>query len=229
MNFKEVYIFIGPPGAGKGSISQLCIQELGWKQFSTGALCRKHIAEATGIGKQIDFAIKSGKLIADNLIIEMVEDWMLSNMTQLQAVILDGFPRTVAQAQALTTLLHDKFPDCSLRIVKFSLSDEHIIQRLAGRSVCQNKDCQAVYSLHPGSHLAPKRPMLCDICSNPLMRRLDDEVSSVVERIATYHHHEQDLINFYTTQGHTIYDVNVERPLNAVFDDLKELARSKVV
>ena len=73
---KDIVIFLGPPGSGKGSLSQLCVKRLGWHQLSTGNLCREHIARGTEIGTQIDFAIKSGKLIADSLILEMVHDWL---------------------------------------------------------------------------------------------------------------------------------------------------------
>ncbi len=94
---RSIVIFIGPPGAGKGSLSQLCVKELGWAQLSTGNLCRYHITEQTELGKQIDLAIKSGKLISDGVIVDMVDKALPETFKQSPIVILDGFPRTVAK------------------------------------------------------------------------------------------------------------------------------------
>lgn len=221
---KEIYIFIGPPGAGKGSLSQWCMQKLGWQQLSTGALCRKHIADQTTIGKQIDFAIKSGKLIADTLITDMVTEWLIDNVGHDKTpVILDGFPRTVVQAEALDHLIKTQLTDCTLKVVKLSLPDEIIVQRLAGRLICQNKDCQAVYSVIEGSDLAPKRPMICDVCSSSLVRRIDDDATAIRERLKVYHEHEQKLLDYYHNNGHKFYELDVDKPLEKVFEDFKAM------
>src|SRR5438105_2140053 len=100
----NIFIFLGPPGSGKGSVSRLCIKDLGWVQLSTGNLCRKHIAKQTEIGKEIDFAIKSGKLVSDDLITNMVLEWFQKDFDDSHTVILDGYPRTIMQAQAFTKL-----------------------------------------------------------------------------------------------------------------------------
>ena len=102
---RDIIVFIGPPGSGKGTLSGLCVKELGWVQISTGNLCRKHIADKTKIGQEIDFAIKSGKLVSDNLITDMIIDWFKHVGDQVRTVVLDSYPRTVAQAQALTSFL----------------------------------------------------------------------------------------------------------------------------
>ena len=102
---QQLVIFIGPPGAGKGSISQLCVQAFGWKQLSTGYLCRKHINEQTEIGKEIDFSIKSGKLVSDRLIVTLVEQWLADPSQHESPIILDGFPRNIAQAEALHEII----------------------------------------------------------------------------------------------------------------------------
>ena len=99
MSIDRVILFIGPPGSGKGTLSQKCVQKLGWQQISTGDLCRRHIAKQTEIGKSIDFAIKSGKLVSDGLISQMVFDWFRQENIESDVVILDGYPRTVNQAK----------------------------------------------------------------------------------------------------------------------------------
>jgi len=220
---QEIFIFIGPPGSGKGSLSGLCVQELGWEQLSTGNLCRKHIAQETEIGKEIDFAIKSGKLISDSLITNMVVEWFNHEADAKQPIILDGYPRTVAQAQNFNKLIKSTTNNLKLRIVRFCLSDDSVISRLSNRYICQNKDCQAVYSLMAGSSLAPKKELQCDACSGLLERRKDDDKVAVQERLKVYHHHEHALLDFYKTVGQSVHEINVEKPLNQVFDEFKRV------
>lgn len=219
----DLVILLGPPGAGKGSLAGVCIKELGWKQLSTGNLCRKHIAEQTEIGKQIDFAIKSGKLVSDSLVTGAVEEWLETNVGNVEAVILDGFPRTVAQAKSLDELLKKKEDSLRLRVFRLAVSDDTVIARLCNRYICANVECQAVYSLGEGSKLLPKVEMICDQCGQSLVRRKDDNEESVKERLKIYHKHEQDLLNFYTDMQYHIAELNVERPLHDLFEDFKKI------
>lgn len=221
---KNVFIFIGPPGSGKGSLSQQCIKKLGWNQLSTGALCRKHINEKTEIGKKIDFAIKSGKLVSDELVVAMVQEWLLDNAQSFNALILDGFPRTVAQAEALHKLLFEKVDSYRLNIIKLFISDETVIKRISGRLVCKNNDCQTVYSEFCNI-LGPSQPMTCDNCMDDLIRRNDDALAAVQDRLKTYHLHEKKLIEFYDKNGFVIKHVDVEKPLNQVFEEFQILIR----
>jgi adenylate kinase len=220
---RNIFIFIGPPGSGKGSLSTICAQKLGWQQLSTGNLCRKHIANQTDIGKEIDFAIKSGKLVSDNLITDMVIEWFSQESGENCTVILDGYPRTIAQAEAFDQVLRDQFSFLKLHVVRFLLSDDTVVARLTQRYVCQNGDCQAIYSLANGSSQVPKRAMSCDYCSFPLGRRRDDEEYVIRDRLYIYHRHEQELVAFYQKMGQLIYNVSVERPLSIVFEDFKQL------
>ena len=214
---KEIVIFLGPPGSGKGSLSHLCVKKLGWVQLSTGNLCRQHIADETSIGKHIDFTIKSGKLIPDSLIIDMVEDWLTKQLSTASVIILDGFPRTVPQAKALDNLISKNiFSGLTLRIVRMTLPDDTIVERLTSRLICSNKQCQVVYSAE-GS-LAPRTPMICDECSSPLIRRADDVRETVYERLMAYHKHERDLVHYYEKTGQLVYELNAERPIEEVFE-----------
>lgn len=219
---KKVYIFIGPPGSGKGSLSSLCVNNFGWVQLSTGNLCRKHIAERTEIGKQIDFALKSGKLIPDSLIVNMVDEWLDTVAESTDAVILDGYPRTVAQARSFNDYLNTK-ENWKTQIIKFSVDENVIINRLCSRYTCTNQQCQAVYSLISGSSLAPKKANMCDRCSSALSKREDDNEIIIKERLNTYHKHEKDLLNFYYEQGYPVIDVDVNKNLDTVFMEFKQL------
>lgn len=219
----RLFILIGPPGAGKGTLSQLCIANLGWVQLSTGNLCRKHIADQTEIGKQIDFAIRSGKLVSDNLVTDAVESWFAENLGHTSGVILDGYPRTTNQAMALDNLLRNRFEGMQFNVIRLSIPDEKILLRLCNRYVCINMECQAVYSFAEGSGLTPRVAMACDQCGQALSRRKDDDEQAVIERLKIYHKHEQDLLNFYINLQQPINDINVERPLLEIFDDFKRL------
>jgi adenylate kinase len=217
----NIIIFVAPPGAGKGSLSQLCVQGLGWQQFSTGNLCRMHIAQGTEIGKKIDFAIKSGKLVSDDLIVAMVRDWF-ENLGEAKSwVILDGFPRTISQAQALRNMLQDEYPSAKVTVVRLVVPDQELIKRITSRLTCSNKGCQAVYSLIPESGMAPKNDALCDLCSAHLIRRADDEERAITERLKNYCEHELELLNFYRSALGSVIELNGKRSLEEIFRDLK--------
>lgn len=217
---RNIVLFLGPPGAGKGSLSQLCVKRLGWQQLSTGNLCREHIAQGTQLGKEIDFAIKSGKLISDSLIIDMVNEWLGQSMSS-QTVIFDGFPRTVPQAESLQGLLEAR-GDMALHLVRLVIPDEDLVYRLSARSICQNKSCQMVYSLHKSSALLPTRENTCNECESALVRRSDDEESSIRERLRIYHEHEKGLRSFYEDSGLKVCTVEAHMPLEHVYERLLE-------
>jgi adenylate kinase len=215
----KAFIFIGPPGAGKGSLSSLCIKQFGWIAVSTGNLCRKHIAEQTKIGKEIDLIIKSGKLINDELISDMVSEWFAENADKVEGVILDGYPRTVAQALIFDTILKSLPHPMEKKVVSFSVLDDLVVNRLCCRFVCQNKDCQEVYSVSVDSDLVPKTSGICDECGGSLGRRVDDAETFVRSRLEIYHRHEQELLDFYRANGDEIIELNAEKPLQDVFEN----------
>ncbi len=217
---QDIVIFLGPPGSGKGSLSQHCVEKLGWQQLSTGNLCRDHIARGTDIGNEIDFFIKSGKLISDSLILAMVQEWLAEHTTkESSAVIFDGFPRVVSQARALQEQLAG-FKNLRLFVVRLVLSDQEVMHRLLARSICQNNRCQRVYSLHPSSEHQPGKAMTCDECQSPLIKRLDDESGAIKERLRCHYEHEQELLDFYKTIGHPVITIEAHVPLNKVYNEL---------
>lgn len=219
----NVLVFLGAPGAGKGTVSERCVQELGFVQLSTGNLCRMHIADQTEIGKQIDLIIKSGRLVPDSLIVDMVADWFAKQAGKDSTIVLDGFPRTIAQAEALKKLFETTFPMVRLSVVKLEISDKTVIDRLCSRVVCENKACQAVYSLAQGSSLAPAKAGVCNLCGGALIVRPDDAEESIRKRLQVYHQHENALLDFYASIGQSIINLNVEKPLEEVFSDFKDV------
>lgn len=185
-------------------------------------MCRKHIAEQTPVGKAIDFAIKSGKLISDELVTSMIEQSLQEYLDKSSVIILDGYPRTVAQARQLAQLLKTKFKNIKLTLVRFNVPDDLLVERLSARYICKNQNCQAVYSLLSGSQQAPKHDLVCDKCGQPLYRREDDQPAAVKERLKMYHAYEQDLLNFYRTENpHQIISLDADKALAEVFEDFK--------
>ena len=225
---KRIVIFIGLPGSGKGTLSSLCVKKLGWKQLSTGDLCRKHIADQTEIGKRIDFAIKSGKLVSDSIISEMVFDWLVNSFESVGTVIFDGFPRTVVQAELLLNYLKNNFKndECKLSIFRLDVSPQIVKSRVAHRVICSNKECQAGYSNDKSSKYYPQRENICDKCSSPLTRRADDCCDAVDLRLETYLHNEEQLLNFFKTADYEVVGLNADASVDVVFDELKQVLRS---
>jgi len=219
-----VALFIGPPGAGKGSLSEYCRRELGWKQLSTGNLLRKHISEQTDLGKQIDLIIKSGKLVPDELINAIVEQWLIESCSHNSTgMILDGYPRTIAQAKSLNALIERAFMVSRLKVVRFLVDDRVAIDRISARFICTNKDCQAVYSSLKYSSMKPREAMACDKCQSPIGKRKDDRESIAKERLSVYRKHERGLLDFYQELGQPVIECDAGQQMDDLFNDFKML------
>ncbi len=217
MSTKQIIVLLGAPGSGKGALSRLCVENFGWKQLSTGNLCRKHRSEGTELGKQIDFALKSGTLVSDQVIIDIATEWIDQEIKNTPGIILDGFPRTVVQGEGFLAFLTLHKPNIKLVIVEIRVPDHEIIERLSSRVVCTNKACQAVFSSRTDG-LRPKRVGICDLCDSSLMQRDDDRPEVIAARLATYHQHRDNLVNFYKNAGYVVHVVDGNRGNIEVFD-----------
>lgn len=218
---RQLYIFMGPPGCGKGTLSAMCVQQLGWAQLSTGNMCRKHIMEGTQMGKTMDFIIKSGKLISDDLIVDMVKNELDQVLDHYDHIILDGFPRTEPQAKLLFELIRAKH--LALTIIKFNVDHQELLNRLATRLVCSNKECQAVYSTKLSSALLPKVEGHCDRCGAPLIKREDDRADVVEKRLKEYDKQADQVLGYFAHQGLPLLSLSVSKPIQEVFFDFKKL------
>lgn len=214
-----LYAFFGPPGGGKGTLSRLCINKLNWAHVSTGDLCRKHIAEKTDLGNQIDFAIKSGKLVSDSVIIDMVIGWIEENADDKIGVILDGAPRTVPQVEGLLGFIKKHTNKYKLKVINLEISDQELIERLSARRICKNKECQRVYSVRNES-LKSLVDGICDDCESELIQRSDDKSEAVKVRLEVYKLHSQKVLDFYKESGIEIVTLNAEKPIDKVFEEL---------
>jgi adenylate kinase len=220
----KIFLFLGPPGSGKGTLSEMCVNEFGWPQLSTGNLCRQHIAQGTVIGKQIEQIIAHGQLVPDEIIATMVVDWIAQQQTIPQGIVFDGYPRTKNQAAILYNFLKEKLPQFELVLIKLNIDVQLLSDRILNRVVCANKHCARVYSLSSASAMQPKKTMTCDNCSSALIQRSDDTQESLKERLHIYFQHEQEIIDFYQNKGLKVDMLQSEQNVQSLFEEFKKIA-----
>ncbi|MBA3046385.1 MAG: adenylate kinase [Candidatus Thermoplasmatota archaeon] len=182
-------ILLGPPGAGKGTQAQFLVEKYGLPQISTGDLLRKAVAEGTELGKIAKEYMDAGKLGPDDLILALVRE-RIEKTDCADGYILDGYPRNLAQAQAMKSL---GSVDVVINLV---LPMEELVTRLTARRTCRK--CNAVYNL---TARPPKVDGICDSCNGELYQRDDDNVATVSKRLDTYSAQTAPLIDYYRNEG----------------------------
>ena len=190
-------IMLGAQGTGKGTVAGEISQNTGMVQISTGDIFRKNITEKTPLGIEADKYISQGNLVPDEITIPMVEDRLTWDDAK-NGVILDGFPRTIKQAEALDKILEAKGEKIDL-VVNLVTPKEEIIDRMLTRRVCTNPDCKATYNtkLHP-----PKVEGICDKCGAPLKQRDDDSNPEAIKRrLEIYEEKTSPLVEYYKNKG----------------------------
>ena len=190
-------IMLGAQGTGKGTVAGILSKKTGWPQISTGDIFRKNIAEKTQLGVKANEFIAKGQLVPDEITVPMVVD-RLNQEDCKDGAILDGFPRTVEQAEKLEIILADKNKKVDL-VINLTTPREEIITRILNRRVCSNQDCKATYNLtmHPS-----KVPGVCDKCGSKLVQREDDsDEAAIRQRLAIYDEKTSPLIDFYTKKN----------------------------
>ena len=180
-------IFLGPPGAGKGTQAQKICVALNIPQISTGDILRRAMKEGTETGKKAKSYIDAGQLVPDEVIIDIVKERLVMDDCR-NGYILDGFPRTVPQAEAL-----DTFATIN-SVIELDVKDEELVNRLSGRRVCLK--CGATYHI---SMLGGKTT--CDKCGEELIQRNDDKAETVLNRLKVYHDQTARLIGYYEQKG----------------------------
>jgi len=209
-----ILVFLGPPGAGKGTQAKLLSQRMEFLHLSTGDLLREAVKNQTPLGKKAKEYMDRGELVPDGLIVQLIEETMPKGGN----VILDGFPRTVNQALALEEMLKGKGEKIS-KVLFFDVPDEVIIDRLSGRRVCSK--CGAVYHV---KYNPPKVEGVCDLCGGSLVQRDDDREEVVKKRLEVYRKQTQPLIEFYQDRG-IIYRLDAEKGVEELFKEVKGLVR----
>jgi len=213
-----IYSFIGPPCSGKGTLAQRCNKDLAFPVLSTGDLCRKHVELGTELGKLISAYLNNNRLIPDSLIADIVCDWIILKSATAGSVILDGFPRTRGQAAFFLDFFKQNVPNFNFKAICFTISDEEVIERVEKRLVCQNKSCQAVYS----DEIVKNG--FCCFCGSKLLKREDDKIKGVKERLKRYPEYKEKLLSFYDSVDVNMCILDVSSKLqDQVFREFKAI------
>ena len=208
------FIFLGPPGAGKGTLAAQVAEEYGIPQISTGDIFRENIKNQTELGKKVKAILDSGGLVSDVVVLEIVEDRLKKDDCK-NGFILDGFPRTIPQAEAFEKLGID------VKVVNFEVDNDLIIARLSNRRI--RKNCKANYNV---KFMPPKVEGKCDKCGGELFTREDDKLESITHRLEVYRKETEPLIEFYKKLG-KITDIDSARDSSLVLVDFKKLFPKK--
>ncbi|WP_027633250.1 adenylate kinase [Clostridium hydrogeniformans] len=205
-------ILLGPPGAGKGTQAKSISNRYDIPHISTGDIFRKNISEETPLGVEAKRYIDNGQLVPDSLTIDIVKD-RLSDEDCKKGFLLDGFPRTVAQAEALKVFLQNKNEgmDCALLI---DVPKDFILDRMTGRRVCLS--CGASYHIKFNPSKVEGK---CDVCGSDIIQRKDDNEATVKERLQVYDNQTQPLINYYNEEK-LLKVVDGTKAINEVFDSV---------
>ena len=189
-------ILLGAPGAGKGTVAKMLTDVDGSVQISTGDILRGAVTAGTELGKQIESLMKSGDLVPDDLIMGIMEQ-RLQEPDCEKGFLLDGFPRTIPQAEALKSLLERLDIELDMA-VNLEVPREVILDRLTTRRTCSNSACQAIYNVKSNP---PREEGSCDKCGSPVIQREDETAEAISHRLQTYNEKTAPLIGFYEEEG----------------------------
>lgn len=211
-------ILLGPPGAGKGTQASGIINKYDIPHISTGDIFRKNIKEGTDLGKKAKEYMDKGLLVPDELVVDLVANRLTEDDTK-NGFLLDGFPRTVAQANALDSELN-KLGWSLDNVINIVVSKDDLIERAVGRRIC--KDCGATYHIKFNPSTIPGK---CDVCGGELYQRDDDNEETVAKRIEVYENQTSPLIEYYDDKN-ILLNIDGAQDIDKVFNDVVVALRS---
>jgi adenylate kinase len=210
-------ILMGPPGAGKGSIAKILLKEFGLVHISTGDMFREAIKSGSELGKLADSYISKGHLVPDDVTIGIVRERLAQDDT-VKGFLLDGFPRTLPQAEALQTLSKEINRPIEA-VINLNCDTQELIRRISGRRVC--KSCGAPYHIDT---MRPKVEGVCDICGGTLYQRNDDNEESLKVRLQHYVEDTKPLIDYYEDRN-LLVNFNSLVGLDILFDEISQFLK----
>lgn len=212
-------LFFGPPGVGKGTQAKLLSGILGIPHISTGDMLRNAVTKGTELGSKAKSIMEAGGLVPDDLMVGIVRD-EISGAAARNGFILDGFPRTLAQAKALTALF-EELGIVDFKVINFVVDDEEVVRRLSSRLVCAQDG--AIFN---GTMDGLKAGQRCPRCGGTLIQREDDHEETVRKRLTLYHSTTQPLIEYYEATGSVVHLNGIGR-IEHVLRELKQLVREE--
>jgi adenylate kinase len=215
----QFVVLLGPPGAGKGTQARRLSGLIGIPQISSGDLFREHVHQATELGKLAKAYLDQGQLVPDDVTVQMVRE-RLARPDCADGALLDGFPRTVAQAEALDKALAERHEAIGV-VAKITVGEAILIDRLSGR-----RTCAAAGHIYHMSYFPPRRAGQCDIDDSELLQREDDRPETVKKRIQVYLDQTAPLEAYYRQRG-LVVEVNGDQPVEVVTDSLAKAIRSR--
>jgi adenylate kinase len=205
-------IMLGAPGAGKGTQAKMIAEKYALPHISTGDIFRANIKNQTELGMEAKKYMDEGKLVPDELTVKILLDRVAADDCR-NGYVLDGFPRTIPQAEVLTKAL-EEMNDAIDYAIDVDVPDENIVNRMGGRRACVT--CGATYHI---VHVPPKKENICDKCGSELILRDDDKPETVLNRLKVYHEQTQPLIDYYTAKG-VLRTVDGTKDMNDVFAEI---------
>ncbi len=208
-------IMLGAPGAGKGTQAKMIADRYSIPHISTGDIFRANIKNGTELGKKAKEYMDQGLLVPDELVCDLVVDRVQQPDCE-KGYVLDGFPRTIPQAESLDAAL-EKLGTAVEYAINVDVPDENIVRRMSGRRACVA--CGATYHIE---HIPPKKEGICDRCGSELILRDDDKPETVTRRLDVYHNQTQPLIDYYTAKQ-ILVDVDGTKNMDEVFSDIVKI------
>lgn len=209
-------VLLGGPGSGKGTVSGLLEKNQNIVHIATGDMFREEIKNETELGKKAQEYINQGKLVPDEITINMLKS-KINEFKDANGVVFDGFPRNRVQAEALEKMLEEMGQKVDIALY-LDMPDEDIIYRTVKRRICSNKDCGEIYNLE---FKKPKQEGICDVCGSKLIQRKDDNEETITNRLKVYHEQSKDLIKYYEEMN-LIYRVELHANIDITEKMTKE-------
>jgi len=208
------FIFLGPPGAGKGTQAKYLADKYGFKHISTGDILREAVKNKTSLGIKAKEYMERGELVPDHIMIGLIEEVLPEDN-----FILDGFPRTVEQAKALEDMLSRRSIKLD-KVILFEVSDETVVERLSGRRSCPS--CGAVYHI---KYNPPKSDEKCDYCGTKLIQREDDKEEVILKRLEVYKKQTEPLVEYYNKKG-LLFKIDADNDIDEISRSLDNLVNN---
>jgi len=212
---KKILVLLGPPGAGKGTVGNSLSEEWGLPIISSGDFLRENLKKETDIGKKAQKYVESGELVPDEIVMEMIEK-ELCKFIYNNGFIMDGFPRTIKQAEMFDRLVDN---DNDIKVIYLKADDDFLVKRLSLRRVCEN--CGKIYHL---VNLPPAKEGVCDVCGGKLIQRVDDREDIVRNRLDVYKKLTAPLIEYYKEKN-ILFMVNGEEKLENILSEIRKITK----